>query len=90
MAAVAGTSSSMNADVANIDTSLDRNPIHFCSRPACLGIPYHEYGVCAPTTAITYEELLDEILADESILSTLNCEQDSKSLATAKPQQTLL
>ena len=83
MAAVAGSSSSTNADVANTGT-LDRN---LCSRPACLGIPYHEYGVCALTTATTYEELLDEILADESIVSTLNCEQNSESLATAKPQQ---
>ena len=86
IATVAGSSSSMNADIANIDT-LDRNSLHFCSRPACLGILYHEYGVCALTTATTYEELLDKIIANESIFGTLIREQNTESLATAKPQQ---
>ncbi len=84
------------AGSSSIEAECEHNPAHLCDRPSCLGIPYHEWGACAPATKTTYEELLDSIFAtlasvdamDESTLELHHPEPAFKRLQRFAPALT--
>ena len=62
MATGASTSSARSSNIEPNEHST--TPSLLCGRPSCLGVPYHEFGACAPNRADytrDYTELFDEV-----------------------------
>ena len=78
-----GTSTS-SACSSNIEPSQhSTTPSLFCDLSTCLGVPYHEYGTCAPTRA-DYAELFDDVF-DSLVASVGDDLLDQGQLTERKP-----
>ena len=88
-----GTSTS-SASTSNIEPNEhSTTPSLLCDLPTCLGVPYHEFGACAPTRADyteLFDEMFDSLVASDDVFDQGQRTERKPTVSTnstTKPQQ---
>ena len=87
---MATETSILSACSSNIEPNQhSTTPSLLCDLSTCLGVPYHEYGTCAPTRA-DYTELFDDVF--DSLVASVSddlLDQDQRSCERTERKPTV-